>query len=199
LKTSDECIIGKNKDCFTISLLTPKDFSALLDITENLSDEQKINFHRDVFMKHPSLLGKFLQIFVKLSLRPLTGTIIKKIIPRFYFVIVKCEDPNNQLVGFYSLLKFKKLVNGKYSAYASIVITKQFQGKGLSYFIIKNSREYFKKKGLSKIFSNVRPTNLIQKKVYKKLGSRYVKTTKNAAKYKNKLYDSETWITDLDA
>jgi len=178
--------------------LTPKDFSALLEIVDNLPDEQKINFHRDVFMKYPSLLGKFLQIFVKLSLRPLTGKIIKKIIPRFYFVIFKCEGPDNQIVGFYSVFKFKKLANGKYSVKQSIVISKQFQGKGLSSFILKNARKYLKKKNVSKIFGSVRPDNLVQKKVYKKWGYRYMKTIKNATKYKNKLYDSEIWVSDLD-
>jgi len=199
LKNFDECIIAKRHDGFTISLLTPKDFPNLLEIVDNLSEEQKINFHRDVFMKHPSLLGKFLQIFVKLSLRPFTGKIIKKIIPRFYFVIFKCEDPNNQIVGFYSVQKFKKLANGKYIVNVSIAIVKQFQGKGLSTFILENGRKYLKRNNVSKIFGTVRPTNLITKKIFKKFGMRYVKTTKNAAKYKNKLYDSETWITDLDA
>jgi len=194
----DESIIGRNEDGFTISLLTPKDFSTLLKIVENLPDEQKINFHRDIFMKHPSLLGKFLQIFVKLSLRPLTGKIIKKIIPRFYAIILKCEDPNNQIVGFYSLLKFKKLANGKYSVKQSLVVSKQFQGKRLSFFILKNAREYLKRKNVSKIFGSVRPTHFIQKKIYKKWGYRYVKTIKNATKYKNKLYDTEIWISDLD-
>jgi len=198
LKNFDECIIAKRDDGFTISLLTPKDFSVLLKITENLSDEQKINFHRPVFMKHTSLAAKFLRIFVKLSLRPFTGKIIKKIIPRFYFVIFKCEDPNNQIVGFYSLGKFKKLANGKYIVTGSIAIAKQFQGKGLSTFILENGRKYIKKKNVSKIFGSVRPDNLVQKKIFKKFGMRYIKTIKNTSKYKNKLYDSEIWASDLD-
>ena len=54
-------------------------------------------------------------------------------------------------------------------------------------------------KNISKIFGQVRPDNLATKKIFKKLEMRYVETIKDASKYKNKLYDSEIWITDLDA
>jgi len=199
LKNLDEYIIAKRDDGFTVSLLTSKDFSTLLEIVENLSDEQKINFHRPVFMRHTSLTSKFLRIFLKLSLIPFTGKIIKKIVPRFYTVIFKCESPNKQLVGFYAFLKFKKLTHGKYSVIGSIMISKQFQGKGLCFFIMKNTREYIMKNNVSKIYGRVRPTNLIMKKIFKKLGAKYVKTIKNSTKYKNNLYDTEIWVSDLDA
>ena len=193
----NKTIISKREDGFTVSLAQLHDFSHLIELIDDLSEETKSLYNPWMFRTNTQLKIKFGQLIVRLSLVPMFRKLIKKIIPKGYAVILNCESPDGELAGSMCMYNFKKLPDGKYMATENKVVFDKFQNIGLSNFITKSFIEIAKKENVRYIRSGTRSDNIRNKKVYTKFGWKHKETIKDGHKYKDKLYDQEILILEL--
>jgi len=191
-------MLAKREDGFTVLMAKFGDYAKFIDLTENLSEESKQFYNPWMFKKNPNLKIKLGQITTRLSLIPIFGKIIKKILPYGYTVILKCESPNGELAGNMCMYNFKRVKAGKFLVTESNVIFDKFQNKGLSGFLTKSFCEIAKKEGVRYVKSGTRPDNIRNKKTFEKYGWKYKETVKRLHEYKGKFFDMEIWVLDLE-
>jgi len=135
LKLLKNNTIEKRDDGFTLSYGTRNDLKKIQKLVNELSDESKRFFHPWIFKKEHTIKEKIGKIVVNLSLIPQLGQIIKKIFPYAYYVILKVESPDSELVGYLSCYFFKKRNDGYYEATTGGAMSEKYRGMGLGTWI----------------------------------------------------------------
>jgi len=190
-------IIARREDGFTVSSATPKDYLKLIDLASNLSEQSKQYYHPWMFRKNPPLKTKIGQTLIKLSLNPRTSKLIKKFIPSGYAIILKCESPDNEIVGMKGLFQFKKLSDGKFRAISSTFVIDEFQSQGLLTFMYMSVPAIAKNANIRIMESQIRTDNVRVIKTAERFGWKYEETLKDESEYQGKFFDSEIWTYEL--
>jgi len=141
-------IIEEREDGFVISYATFRDFKNLKNLVKNLSKESRCLFTPWLFNEKPTLKYRIGQIITPLSLIPIIRPLTKKIFPMAYLVILQVKSPQFVVAGFVYLNRFQKISDGYFSAHKGVVISDDYQGKGLSTFLHKQLQEVAKKENL---------------------------------------------------
>jgi len=123
--------------------------------------------------------------------------LIKTFFPLGYAVILKCESPDNEIVGMCGFFKFKKLPNGKFRAISSTFVIDEFQSQGIHSFLFKSLLEIAKRVNIRIIESRFRADNVRVRKTLTRFGWKYEETLKGVSEYKGKFFDSEVWTYEF--
>ena len=190
--------LAKREDGFTVSYAKWHDFPKFVESINDLSEESKSFYQPWMFKKNPPFKIKLAQLSARLSLIQIVRRIIKMFYPYGYAVVLKCESPDNELVGNMCMYNFRRLSGGKYMVTESKVIFDKFQNIGLIGFVTEVFIEIAKKEKVRFVRSGTRQDNIRNKKTYEKYGWRLKETIKDGHKYKGKSYDNEIWILDLE-
>jgi len=193
----NKSILAKRDDGFTISLAKWKDYSKIIELVDNMSEESKQYYQPWMFRKIPGLKIRLGQILARCSLVSIIAKFIKNLFPNGYAVILKCESSDNEIAGTQCMYNFKRLPNGKYMVTESKAIFDKFQNMGLSGFITESFIEIARKENVGIVRSGTRSDNTRNKKTYLKYGWKHKETISGAHKYKGKTYDNQIWILEL--
>ena len=177
------------KDDFVIQYSTWSDFPKLKEVANSFSEETKRFYHPWMFNLNPSLKIKLGQIVCRFSLIPCIGSLIKKLFPYGFAVILKCVSNEGHIVGIISIYNFKRLDNGKYSVTYSDMIKEEFQGIGLGKFQTAQIKEIAKNQDVCTISGGIIVENKRSLARALKKGWRIVKVKKNADEFNGKKYD----------
>ena len=181
-------IIAK-KDDFVIQYATWSDFPELKVVANSLSKENKRFYHPWMFNLNPSLKIRLGQIVCRFSLVPCIGSLIKKLFPYGFVVILKCLSKNGDIVGIISIYNFKRLENEKYLARQADMIMEEFRDIGLGKFQRAKMKEIAKHHDVYTISAGIHADNEKGLAWISKKGWRIVKVKKNADEFNGKMYD----------
>ena len=190
-------IIAK-KDDFIIQYATWNDFPKLKVLANSLTGENKRFYHPWMFDMNPSFKIRLGQIVCRFSLIPCIGSLIKKLFPYGFAVILKCLSKDGDIVGTNAIYNFKRLENGKYLASYGDMIKEEFQGLGLGKFQRQQMAELARKEGVKKIIAIVHVDNERSRDRVSKLSWRIVKLKKNKDEFNGKKYDVVEVEKDLE-
>ena len=190
-------IIAK-KDDFIIQYATWNDFPKLKKVANSLSMENKRFYHTWMFNLNPSLKIKLGQIVCRFSLVPCIGSLIKKLFPYGFAVILKCLSKDGQIVGISAIYHFKRFENQKYVVTFADMIKEEFQGIGLGNFQGAKMIEIAKNHDVCKISGGIISDHEKRLEQASKKGWRIVKMEKNADEFNGKKYDVVEVEKDLE-
>jgi len=190
-------IIAK-KDDFIIQYARWNDFPKLKVLANSLTGENKRFYHPWMFDMNPSFKIRLGQIVCRFSLIPCIGSLIKKLFPYGFTVILKCLSKDGDIVGTNAIYNFKRLENGKYLASHGDMIKEEFQGLGLGKFQRQQMAEVARKEGVKKIIATVHVDNERSRDRVSKLSWRIVKLKKNKDEFNGKKYDVVEVEKDLE-
>jgi len=182
-------LVGKREDGFIVSYATFGDFKKLKKLVKELSPQSKCHFTPWLFQEKPNIEVRIGQMFGKFSLLYPLGSIIKKIFPHGYSIILKVESPTFEVVGFVYLYNFKKLSNGNFHATYGNVISDQYQGKGLGRFQHQQLQEVIKNHNVEFVEANVYLDNKRNIELLQKSGFKTEKIEKNVFQPCGKRHD----------
>ena len=187
-------IIEKREDGFVISYALFGDFKNLKNLVKNLSKESKCLFTPWLFNEKPTLKYRIGQILARLSLIPIIRPLTKKIFPMAYLVILQVKSSQSEVVGFVYLNRFEKISDGYFSAHKGVVISDDYQDKGLSTFLHKQLQEVAKKENLGVMRAGVFSENKKSLSFYEKNGFEVMKIEKNVLLSCGKRHDTIEFV-----
>jgi len=190
-------IIAKREDGYTIRLSTFSDFKRLQKLVKNLSEESKCLFTPWLFDENPKFKVRIGQTIAKLSLIPIIGNILKKILPRGFIIILIVESPQQEVVGFVYLYNFKKMSDGSFYVTHGDVIADSFQGKGLGTFQRIHMQELIKNEKIKYVEANIFGGNEKSFSFFKKNGYKIEKVEENILQPCGKRHDVVKFIRNF--
>lgn len=191
-------LFSKRDDGFTISYASFRDFNKIHQLVNELSVESKEIFSPWLFRKDRSFKEKIGKYVARTSLLPILGTLIKKIFPYAYLVILKLESPDSELVGYLSCYFFKKRNDGYYEAVTGGAMSEKYTGKGLGTWIRSSIFDVAKKERVKLLRAGAYAENeKILRIVIDKLGWKIVGKRKIKSIYDGKIREELELIKEL--